>query len=155
LNSIVREILNLVKIDAIPYLPLPGSEVNRSYSYAPVSMIGLKLSPDNPFRIQFMIDPGDAGQESRLFHSEAERLIRYFLVGLCIPESNIWVNLSPNEPNRVISADLGKTELGRDLLAQDYLLKQFNASSMHPESVVGGRYWNEIFQRANKYRFET
>ena len=34
------------------------------------------------------------------------------------------INLSPYEKNRIVEDNFGKTEMGRDLLAQDYLLKQ-------------------------------
>jgi len=154
-EGVAKEILSLTRMQALPYLPFPGTAVPRSFSFAPVTMIGLRLNRDNPFRLEFMFDPGEAGPESRSFRSEAERLIRYFLFGLSIPESNIWVNLSPQEPGRVISPDLQKTELGRDLLAQDYLLKQFNASSIHPDCSTGERYWSAVHERAQLYGNDT
>ena len=33
--------------------------------------------------------------------------------------------------------DFGKTEMGRDLLAQDYILKQITASLIYPENRFG------------------
>ena len=155
IGQVAKEVLSLTRMEALPYLPFPGTMIPRSYSFAPVSMLGIKLNPDNPFLLHFMIDVGDAGPESRSFRAEAERLIRYFLVGLSIPESSIWVNLSPQEHDRIISPDLARTELGRDLLAQDYLLKQFNASSIHPDRPSGERYWAAVHELAQAYGRDT
>jgi len=44
------------------------------------------------------------------------------LASLAVPDDNQWVNLSPYERDRIIKFDFGKTEMGRDLLAQDYTL---------------------------------
>ena len=56
------------------------------------------------------------------------RLVKYFLAALTIPEKDLWVNLSPYEKDRVITDEFGSTEMGRDLLAQDYMLKQLTSS---------------------------
>ena len=68
---------------------------------------------------------------------EGERLIKYFLASLAIPEKDLWVNLSPYEKDRTIPRALGQTEMGRDLLAQDYMLKQITASLIYPENGLG------------------
>ena len=61
------------------------------------------------------------------------KLTKYFLASLAIPDDDQWVNLSPYEKDRIIKDDFGKTEMGRDLLAQDYMLKQITASLIYPE----------------------
>jgi hypothetical protein len=43
---------------------------------------------------------------------------------------------------------LEKTEMGRDLLAQDYLLKQITSSLMYPESGLGKSFWDKVYARA-------
>jgi len=40
--------------------------------------------------------------------------------------------------------------MGRDLLAQDYILKQITASLIYPEGEIGKRFWNKIYQEAEK-----
>jgi len=40
------------------------------------------------------------------------------------------------------------TEMGRDLLGQDYILKQITASLMHPDSEIGKKFWAEVYKRA-------
>ena len=49
-------------------------------------------------------------------------MVEYFLASLTIPDDEMWVNLSPYEKDWIISEGLGLTSMGRDLLAQDYML---------------------------------
>lgn len=45
-----------------------------------------------------------------------------------------------HEKERVIPNEFGQTEMGRDLLAQDYILKQLMASLTYPESGLGKKF---------------
>jgi len=67
---------------------------------------------------------------------------------LTIPENELWVNLSPYERNRIIPKNFGLTEMGRDLLAEDYMLKQITASLIYPEGEIGKKFWARIYQEA-------
>ncbi|MBF0388320.1 MAG: hypothetical protein HQL20_10815 [Candidatus Omnitrophica bacterium] len=60
------------------------------------------------------------------------------------------INLSPYEGDRMISDTFGLTEMGRDLLAEDYLLKQLTASLIHPDTELGKKFWDELYRRANE-----
>ena len=60
----------------------------------------------------------------------------------------MFINLSPYEKNRIVPEEFGKTEMGRDLLAQDYLLKQITASLIYPESESGKKFWDEVYKQA-------
>src|SRR5207244_10043163 len=44
----------------------------------------------------------------------------------------------------------GQTEMGRDLLAEDYMLKQITASLIYPEDEVGKKFWKRIYEVAAK-----
>jgi hypothetical protein len=79
-------------------------------------------------------------------NSEANRLIKYFLAALTVPEKDLWVNLSPYEKDRITPDAFGQTEMGRDLLAQDYILKQITASLLYPEGEVGKEFWAKIYK---------
>ena len=63
---------------------------------------------------------------------------------MTIPRQELWVNLSPYENDRIVSPALDKTAMGKDLLGQDYLLKQLAASLTYPGTEVGRRYWDEM-----------
>ena len=73
---------------------------------------------------------------------------------MTIPKDDLWVNLSPYEKDRIIPDELGKTELGRDMLAQDYILKQLTASLMYPEKELGKAFWDKVYKQA-KEKFGT
>jgi len=40
--------------------------------------------------------------------------------------------------------------MGRDLLEQDYLLKQLTSSLMFPEGEPGRKFWSEIYRQARE-----
>ena len=44
----------------------------------------------------------------------------------------------------------GLTEMGRDLLAEDYMLKQITASLIYPEGETGKKFWKRIYEEAEK-----
>ncbi len=123
-------------------LPPPGQMVLPTAAFEPVLMKGLKVDPARPLRFDFVLSPGEEHPDQAALKSESAKLIKYFLAALTIPEQDLWVNLSPYEQNRMIMANLGQTELGRDLLAQDYMLKQLTASLIYPETEAGRAFWD-------------
>jgi len=145
------------------YLPTPGTMVRLSPQFNPPILKGIKVHPENPFKFEFILDQGSMsspkvsthGRESRDsgvgdLKQESTKLIKYFLASLTIPEKDLWVNLSPYEKNRILSNSFGLTEMGRDLLAEDYMLKQITASLIYPEDEVGRRFWKRIYAEAQK-----
>lgn len=137
-------------------LPAPGAMVGLTPAYVPVLMKGVRVHPDNPLLFDFIVDSGKSNlkAESPAFKAESQKLIKYFLASLTIKEEDLWVNLSPYENNRIIPQALGKTEMGRDMLAQDYILKQLTASLIYPEKDLGKSFWNRIYTKA-KEQFGT
>jgi hypothetical protein len=119
------------------YLPKPGQMVPLSAALNPVVLKGIKLEADNPFRFHFFVDSGDSKLSQGALKVESFKLIKYFLASLTTPEKDLWVNLSPYEKDRIVPKEFGQTEMGRDLLAQDYLLKQITASLIYPENELG------------------
>ncbi len=128
-------------------LPVPGTMVSLSAAYAPMLMKGIKTYPDNPFRFDFFIDPGQEGKKPEEVSKESEKLIKYFLASLTVPEEQLWVNLSPYEKDRIMPSAFGITEMGRDLLAQDYFLKQISASLLDPSTPRGEEFWKKIYSK--------
>jgi hypothetical protein len=64
------------------------------------------------------------------------------------------VNLSAYEYDRMLPAELSGTLMGRDLLAQDCVLKRLTASLLHPDSETGGEYWKAVYAESRR-RFGT
>jgi len=131
-------------------LPEPGTMVNLSLAYQPAIIKGLTVHKDNPFLFDFIVDVGQDHLQGEVLKKESEKLIKYFLASLAIPEQDLWVNLSPYEKDRTIPKALSQTEMGRDLLAQDYILKQITASLIYPEKELGKAFWNRVYTKARE-----
>ncbi len=131
-------------------LPAPGAMVHLSPAYTPAYLKGIVIHPENAFKFDFLVDRGDGNLDENQKKEEYTKLIKYFLASLTVPDKDQWVNLSPYEKNRIIASDFGTTEMGRDLLGQDYLLKQITASLMYPESGLGKAFWDKVYERAYK-----
>ena len=131
-------------------LPAPGVIVHLSPEFNPAILKGIKVHPDNPFRFDFVLDKGDNQLSNNALKDESSKLIKYFLASLTIPEKDLWVNLSPYEKNRIVPESFGQTEMGRDLLAEDYMLKQITASLIYPEDEIGKKFWKRIYEEAAK-----
>lgn len=130
------------------FLPAPGSMVHLSPSFNPPMLKGIKVYPDNPFQFDFILDNGKNAPSSDT--EEASKLVKYFLASLTTPENDMWVNLSPYEKDRIVPQSFGQTEMGRDLLAQDYMLKQITASLIYPEDELGKKFWDRVYAEAKK-----
>ena len=144
-------------------LPIPGVMVSLSQPLEPSILKGIKVHPNNPFHFEFILDKGDNFSKHMSFPNvlvgdpqqeqlkkEANKLIKYFLASLTIPEDDLWVNLSPYEKDRIIPHSFGQTDMGRDLLAEDYMLKQITASLIYPEGETGRKFWKRIYEEAAK-----
>ena len=130
-------------------LPAPDELVRLSaQGYEPVLLKGILVDPGDPLSLDFLVDPGDSGLTGEALRAEGARLVRYFLAALTVPEEDLWVNLSPYEADRIIPGPLGRTEMGRDMLAQDYLLKQLAASLLCPTEAAGRAFWDQVYARA-------
>jgi hypothetical protein len=111
-------------------------------------LIGIKVYEGNPLKFDFILDEGSSDLSQEVLQSETNKLIRYFLAALTVPEKDLWVNLSPNEQNRIIPQALGQTDMGRDMLSEDYLLKRLAASLTYPETTAGKKYWDEMHSQS-------
>jgi len=134
----------------MPFMSVPGSMVQLSPEFTPDHLQGITIHPENALQFDFLIHQGDGVLSIGQKEEEYTKLVRYFLASLTIPDDNQWVNLSPYEKNRIIKDDFGKTEMGRDLLAQDYMLKQITSSLIYPENGLGKKFWDMVFDRAWK-----
>lgn len=131
-------------------LPVPGTMISPTQGFTPALIKGITIHPDNPLMFDFIVHPGEEQLQGKAFRKESLKLIRYFMAALTVPEDEMWVNLSPYEENRIIPDAFGQTEMGRDLLAQDYMLKQLTASLMYPEEELGEEFWKRVYKKAQE-----
>jgi hypothetical protein len=130
----------------------PANILSLTPVFHPVMVQGMRVHPDNPLEFDFIVDTGDASVDvnGRDFREETTKLIKYFLASLTVPEKEMWVNLSPYEKNRIIADGLGQTELGQDMLAQDYILKQLTSSLIYPDSKTGKAFWEKVYAKTRE-----
>ncbi len=131
-------------------LPAPGAMVAPGPVFVPPLIKGLTIHPENPLEFDFIVEKGDNPLQGEEFNKESMKLVKYFLASLTVPEEQMWVNLSPHEKDRIISENLGATEMGKDMLAQDYILKQLTASLMYPEKELGQKFWDRVYKKARE-----
>ena len=131
-------------------LPAPGTRLELSPTFAPPLLKGIKVYRNNPFRFDFILDKGGSTETDDQLKTDSNHLIKYFLASLTVPEKDLWFNLSPYEKDRIVPDAFGQTEMGRDLLAQDYILKQITASVIYPEGKVGKEFWAKVYAEAEK-----
>jgi len=139
-----------VYAQSILSLPAPGTMIALSPKFTPILVRGITIDPKNSLKLSFIVDSGNEKLSDNEFKTEADRLIKYFFACLTVPEKDMWVNLSPMEKGRIIPNEFGITEAGRDLLAQDYILKQLTASLIYPEDDLGKKFWDRIYKEAYK-----
>ncbi|MFD8542226.1 hypothetical protein [Streptomyces sp. NPDC059649] len=67
-----------------------------------------------------------------------------FYVWLALDPSKLWVNLNPNEPDRIIDKQLGRTDAGKILLEADLRLKGIEANLLYRNTAAASEYWKRI-----------
>ncbi len=125
-------------------LPLPGTSIGLTAGFQPPVLLGLKVHPENPLLFDFIVDQGQSQLSQDELKSETEKLVKYFLTALTIPDKEVWVNLSPYEKDRIIPDVLGSTTMGKTMLEQDYILKQLAASLTNPDTDLGRKFWDDV-----------
>jgi transcriptional regulator with XRE-family HTH domain len=149
-TSVNAPVLAQMAQDPMPSMPVPGAMVPLSPAFTPAYLKGIVIHPENALKFDFIIYKGDKELTAAQKRQEYTKLTKYFLASLAIPDDDQWVNLSPFEKDRIIKDDFGHTLMGRDLLAQDYLLKQVTASLIYPEDRLGKQFWAKVYAQAQK-----
>ncbi len=139
-----------LKAQPLPNLPTPATIVGLSSPFSPPVLKGLSIYPDRPLQFDFIVDKGKTSLQGQALKEETLKLIKYFLASLTVPEKDLWVNLSPYEKDRIVSPEFGQTEMGRDLLAQDYFLKQLSASLTYPDGDFGKTFWEKVYAQTGE-----
>ena len=137
-------------MSALGLMPEPGAMVTLTPAYEPATLKAMTMDPNDPFKFNFVIDRGDENLTAGQKQTEYAKLAKYFLAALAVPDTDQWVNLSPYEEDRIIPENFGKTEMGRDLLAQDYLLKQIASTLTNPDTDLGRKFWDNVYAKAHE-----
>lgn len=84
------------------------------------------------------------GQESFGGRRAAKLASDSFFVWLSLTPEKFWVNLNPDEPDRIIDEKFGRTDAGRVLLEADLAMKKSVAKFVHPDALAGKRFWEAL-----------
>ncbi|MCX4734528.1 hypothetical protein [Streptomyces sp. NBC_01363] len=84
--------------------------------------------------------------------ANAQQASDSFFTWLQLEPSTFWVNLNPNEPDRIIDARLGRTDTGRIMLQADLMLKKTTGKLIHPDTSLGATYWRSLKGSCTSFR---
>ncbi|HAH21909.1 MAG TPA: hypothetical protein DCL49_13550, partial [Candidatus Omnitrophica bacterium] len=89
-------------------------------------------------------------KQEKALENETQNLLRYFFIGLALPNDKFWVNLRPDSPDDILDPDLEKTDIGRIFLEADVQLKKDTAGFTSPQTPEGKAYWDKLYQKAGE-----
>ncbi|MFG2828556.1 LPXTG cell wall anchor domain-containing protein [Streptomyces sp. NPDC048434] len=114
------------------------STLELQYVGNPVKGKGLDYS----FKAGYMPDedntPGYGGQAKLRLASDA------MFTWLALTPDKFWVNLNPDQPDKIMDPTFGKTDAGRVLLQADLQMKHDYARDMDPRKDPGKKYWDAM-----------
>ncbi len=103
---------------------------------------------------KLLLDKGDTKKEDlenkTYIEENTQTLLKYFFIGLALPNDKFWVNLRPDSPDNILDDDLAKTDIGRIFLEADVQLKKDTASFTSPQTPEGKAYWDKLYQKAGE-----
>lgn len=113
------------------------STLDLRYIGKPVKGEGLNYA-FSAKRVEDEYAAGWGGKEKAQLISDA------FFTWLALTPDKFWVNLNPDEPERVMDAEFGKTDAGRILLEADLQMKHDFFKTMDPKTDLGKRFWASL-----------
>ncbi len=120
--------------------------------FRPIHLRYLQYDPlNNNFRL--FLDKGDQFQqpnETNKLDEQAKELLKYFYIGLTLPNFKFWVNLRPDAEYNIIDDYLAKTDIGRIMLETDLQLKKDTAAMTSPQTPEGRQYWDKLYKKASE-----
>ncbi|MDD5130507.1 MAG: hypothetical protein PHS66_05610 [Candidatus Omnitrophica bacterium] len=131
------------------YFSKTGSGVVQD-KFRPVELRYFSYDPAND-NFKVLLDKGDVKQlDNKQAKEQTRILLKYFLIGLSLPDKAFWVNLRPDSEDQIIDQYLGKTDIGKIMLEADLQLKKDTASFTSPQTSEGREYWERIYKKAGE-----
>ena len=104
---------------------------------------------DNTFHL--FLDKGDLkNPRIQELENTSKELLRYFFIGISLPNDSFWVNLRPDAEDNVIDDYLARTDIGKIMLEADLQLKKDTALATSPQTPEGKDYWNKLYKKAGE-----
>ena len=111
------------------------------------------LSYDNlNNRFSLLLDKGDLKNFGEInFNDLTKTLLNYFFIGITLPNESFWVNLRPDEEDKIIDPLLAQTDVGKILVEADLQLKKDTAKATSPQTPEGKVYWDKLYKKAEEF----
>ncbi|UUU22254.1 hypothetical protein [Streptomyces sp. DSM 40750] len=111
------------------------STLELQYVGNPVKGKGLDYSMKAGYMPDPDTDPGWGGEAKMQLVSDS------FFTWLALTPDKFWVNLNPDQPDRILDDAFASTDAGRILLEADLRMKHDFYKAMDPSTDLGRRYW--------------
>src|SRR3989338_7421274 len=106
-------------------------------------------SLNNNFKL--LLDKGDLKNlKTTELEKTSKELLKYFFIGISLPNDSFWVNLRPDAQDNIIDDYLVKTNICKIMLEADLQLKKDTAQATSPETPEGKEYWNKLYSKAGE-----
>src|SRR3989338_8167287 len=140
-------------IDLSHYFANSGKPIIQSDKFRPLHLRYLGYDNfNNDFKL--LLDKGDTLKENlenkNYIEENTQTLLKYFFIGLALPNEKFWVNLRPDAPDNIIDDDLARADIGRIFLEADVQLKKDTAQFTSPQTPEGKAYWDKLYQKAGE-----
>src|SRR3989338_2649792 len=140
-------------IDLSHYFANSGKPVLQSDKFRPLHLRYLGYDNLNQ-DFKLLLDKGDTLKEDlenkNYLEENTQTLLKYFFIGLALPNEKFWVNLRPDAPDNIIDDDLARTDVGKIFLEADLQLKKDTASFTSPQTKEGKEYWDKLYKKAGE-----
>ncbi|MCA1222427.1 hypothetical protein [Streptomyces sp. 8L] len=128
---------------------LSGALSSPTYGGVDFSSLQLRYLSDRAgsgVRYAFSAKAAQKGreQDSRTGASALVESMADLRTWLVLSPDTFWVNLNPDQPDRVIDTKLGRTNAGRALLEADWRMKQTEGKLLDPKTSFGAEYWRRL-----------
>ncbi|MFF3317537.1 LPXTG cell wall anchor domain-containing protein [Streptomyces sp. NPDC003035] len=114
------------------------STLELRYVGTPVDGKGLDYSYKAGINPDADENPSFGGEEKAQLVSDS------FFTWMALTPEKFWVNLNPDEPNRVMEEKFGTTDAGRVLLEADLQMKHDYAAFLNPKDADAARVWDSL-----------
>src|SRR3989338_7889283 len=103
---------------------------------------------------KILLDKGDTRKEDidnkTYLEENTQTLLKYFFIGLALPNDKFWVNLRPDSPETIIDDDLAKTDIGRIFLEADVQLKKDTAQFTYQQNHESKEDWDKLYKKTGE-----
>jgi LPXTG-motif cell wall-anchored protein len=89
-------------------------------------------------------NPDPNGNPSFGGKAKAKLISDSFFAWLALTPDKFWVNLNPDQPDRVMDSKFASTDAGRVLLEADLQMKHDFFKAMDPKTDLGTRFWADL-----------